>query len=151
MEQNTTGENNEDVSPALNPPKIVSAKEATELVAGLMTQRRKELESKVCEAEERLHDAKLLLQELEDGLKGKSSEHPAFGMCVCRWSDKRLLSNGEIVIIEQGDDDYTQPDSICGFVRRVEESLQGFRFSDAVELHREQWEEMQAESYSDYE
>ena len=149
VEPNTTGENSESVSPAFNLPKIVSATEVTVLVAGLLTEERMRLAANVQEAETNLREALEWHKEFVDGLKGKTAEHPAFGQQTSYWSDTRHLPNGDSVCIDKGDDDCTPAASICGFVRKVEEKVEGFTFAAAIDKHREDWEEMQSAQYDD--
>lgn len=149
VEPNTTGENSESVSPAFTLPKIVSVTEVTELVAGLLTDERMRLAANVQEAETNLLEAKENLREFTDGLKGNTAEHPAFGQQTSYWSDTRHLPNGDSVCIDKGDDDCTPADSICGFVRKVEEKVKGFSFEAAIDQHRECWEEMQSAQYDE--
>lgn len=149
VEPNTTGENSESVSPAFTLPKIVSATEVTELVAGLLTNERMLLAANLNEAEANVREAKERLKEFTDGLKGKTAEHPAFGQQTSYWSDTRHLPNGDSVCIDKGDDDCTPANSICGFVRKVEEKVEGFTFAAAIDKHREDWEEMQSAQYDD--
>ena len=149
VEPNTTGENSESVSPAFTLPKIVSVNEVTVLVAGLLTNTRELLAANVQEAEANLREALEKHKEFVDALKGKTAEHPAFGQETSYWSDTRHLPNGDSVCIDKGDDDCTPAESICGFVRKVEEKVGGFTFAAAVEKHREDWEEMQSARYDE--
>ena len=149
VEPNTTGENSESVSPAFNLPKIVSVAAVTELVAGLLTDERMRLAANVQEAETNLREAMEWQKEFTDGLKGKTAEHPAFGQQTSYWSDTRHLPNGDSVCIEKGDDDCTPPDCICGFVRKVDEKVEGFSFAAAIEKHREDWDEITAAGYDE--
>ena len=147
VEPNTTGENSESTSPAFNLPKIVSVTEVTELVAGLLTNERELLTAKIDEAEANYQEAKERLREFMDGLKGKTAEHSAFGQQTSYWSDTRHLPNGDGVCIDKGEDDCTPPDCICGFVRKVEEKVEGFSFAAAIDKHREDWDEITAARY----
>jgi hypothetical protein len=147
VEPNTTGENSESVSPAFNLPKIVSVTEVTELVSGLLTNERELLTAQMQEAEANWQEAKERLREFMDGLKGKTAEHSAFGQQTSYWSDTRHLPNGDSVCIDKGEDDCTPPDCICGFVRRVEEKVEGFSFAAAIDHHREVWDEITAARY----
>ena len=149
MEPNTTGENPESVSPALNLPKIVSVAEVTELVAGLLTAERERLTIAMDNAERDFMEAKERLREFRDGLNGKTAEHSAFGQQTSYWSDTRHLPNGDSVCIDRGEDDCTPSDSICGFVRKVEAKVEGFSFAAAIDKHREDWDEITAASYDD--
>ena len=149
VEPNTTGENSESVSPAFTLPKTVSVTDVTELVAGLLTNERMLLAANIQEAEANYQEAKERLREFMDGLKGKTAEHSAFGQQTSYWSDTRHLPNGDSVCIDKGEDDCTPDESICGFVRKVEEKVEGFSFSAAIEKHRDDWEEMQSAQYDD--
>lgn len=149
VEPNTTGENSESISPAFNLPKIVSVTEVTDLVAGLLTDERMRLAGDIQEAEANYQEAKERLREFMDGLKGKTAEHSAFGQQTSYWSDTRHLPNGDSVCIDKGEDDCTPSDSICGFVRKVEEKVEGFTFAAAIQKHREDWDEITAAQYDE--
>ena len=105
-----------------------------------------------------LANARILLEDASQALKdfktavNKAEDfyHPAFGNYTHKWEDRRWLTNGDSVVIEQGSDSEIEKDSICETADKLHQQAEPFSFDarQFLQEYRDRMEEIETESYN---